>query len=89
MHAKGDEILVYLTLPLLLIPIADYCTSFQEITNEISAQERSDMYASGGCFIITSRIMIVDLLNGTLPPAGICGLLIPNAHRYSALCIAH
>lgn len=51
------------------------------ITNEITSQERVEMYQSGGCFIITSRILIVDMLDNKINPATILGFLIPNAHR--------
>lgn len=39
------------------------------------------MYEEGGCFFITTRILIVDLLDGTLDPLRISGLLIYDAHR--------
>ena len=32
------------------------------ITNETPAASRKIMYANGGCYIITSRILIVDIL---------------------------
>lgn len=35
----------------------------QEITAEQSAAERCELYLQGGCFCITSRILVVDLLN--------------------------
>lgn len=54
---------------------------FQNINNEVNSQERSDMYAEGGCYFITSRILIVDLLDNKVNPLRISGLLIYNAHR--------
>ena len=35
----------------------------------------------GGCYIITSRILIVDLLDGKVNANSINGLLVYNAHR--------
>jgi DNA excision repair protein ERCC-4 len=57
------------------------------ITSDISVQERMGMYSEGGCFIITSRIMIVDLLDKKLDAKSISGLLIYDAHRYAACTI--
>jgi len=57
------------------------------ITNEIPANDRIDMYLEGGCFIITSRILIVDLLDEKVDVSNICGLLVPNAHKISDLCV--
>lgn len=52
------------------------------IDNEVNSQERGDMYNEGGCFFITSRILIVDLLDNKIDPELITGLLIFNAHKY-------
>ena len=51
------------------------------ITNDQHTQERPDLYALGGCFLVTSRILIVDLLDGKLDPRTVTGLLIPAAHK--------
>lgn len=51
------------------------------INSEVNSQERADMYAGGGCFIITSRILIVDMLDQKLDPAQIDGFLVYNVHR--------
>lgn len=40
------------------------------------------MYEEGGCHFITSRILIVDLLDNTLDSQRVKGLLIYDAHRY-------
>ncbi len=52
------------------------------INNECNATDRLDMYNEGGCFFITSRILIVDMLDGKLDANRITGLLIYDAHRY-------
>jgi ERCC4-type nuclease len=57
------------------------------INNEVTPQERIEMYAEGGCYFITTRILIVDLLDQTLDPVRISGLLIYDAHRISETSI--
>ena len=54
---------------------------FQVITSSQLSQERGELYAEGGCFLVTSRILIVDLLDGKVDPKLITGILIPNAQR--------
>ena len=52
------------------------------ITNEAGqSTERAALYARGGVFIVTSRILIVDLLQGTAKARDIDGLLIAHAER--------
>ncbi|RYG69231.1 hypothetical protein EON64_03255 [archaeon] len=67
--------------------ICHYCIyllfNMQVINNEVNAQERCEMYQVGGCFFITSRILIVDLLDNKLDASKVAGLLIYNAHRIS------
>lgn len=51
------------------------------INNEVLSHERHERYMDGGCYFITSRILIVDLLDQKLDAAKITGLLIYNAHK--------
>lgn len=52
------------------------------ITNEAGqASERSALYARGGVFVVTSRILIVDLLQGTARARDIEGMLVAHAER--------
>lgn len=54
----------------------------QIITNESGqASERAALYAHGGVFIITSRILIVDLLQGTANAKDIEGMLVAHADK--------
>lgn len=39
------------------------------------------MYKEGGAFIITSRILVVDLLMGVVSPETVHGLVVCHAHR--------
>lgn len=43
--------------------------------------ERLTLYKGGGCFLVTSRILVVDLLTGQLDAAQVSGLLVNDAHR--------
>lgn len=57
------------------------------MNNETNIQEREAMYSRGGCFIATSRIMIVDLLTNKINPEHIAGFLVNHGHRYE-MCVA-
>lgn len=59
----------------------------QVINNDITPTERRDMYREGGCYFITSRILIVDLLDNTLDPSICHGLLVFDAHKISETSI--
>jgi DNA excision repair protein ERCC-4 len=56
---------------------------FRSITSEQGAAERGDLYRYGGVLAITSRILVMDLLTGRIPPHLVTGILVVNAHRYS------
>jgi len=49
----------------------------------MSVGTREKMYAGGGIFSITSRILIVDFLSGLLNPATVTGLVALHAERIS------
>lgn len=53
-------------------------------TSETSIPERCEMYKRGGVFVVTSRILIQDLLLETVNLKQIAGMLVANAHRISA-----
>ncbi|KAJ3000988.1 hypothetical protein HDV02_000057 [Globomyces sp. JEL0801] len=53
----------------------------REVTQEIPAKEREAMYLSGGVISITTRIFVVDLLNGVVPTEMITGIIINHAER--------
>jgi len=50
-------------------------------SEEVPASERSALYARGGVFAITSRILIVDLLQGTAKAKDIEGMLVAHAEK--------
>ena len=57
------------------------------INNEVSSQDRCDLYAKGGCYFVTSRVFIVDLLDGKVDATKVSGFLILDAHRISEISI--
>ena len=52
------------------IVVSDGGKSPRVITSDMSQKERQRLYKLGGCYIITSRILVVDLLTGRLAPRG-------------------
>lgn len=53
-------------------------------TELMTVGTREQLYARGGVFSITSRILIVDLLSGLLNPSTITGVLVLHAERIVA-----
>ena len=53
-------------------------------TDVMSVGTREKMYAQGGIFSITSRILVVDLLTSLLDPETITGLVVLHADRVIA-----
>jgi DNA excision repair protein ERCC-4 len=53
-------------------------------TDLMSVATRQKMYAQGGIFSITSRILIVDLLSGLLDPSLVTGAVVLHADRVVA-----
>lgn len=52
------------------------------LTNEAGqSKERAALYQQGGVFVITSRILIVDLLTATIDSTQIDGLLVAHAEQ--------
>ncbi|KAI9760612.1 MAG: amidophosphoribosyltransferase [Chaenotheca gracillima] len=67
------------------ISMAPNARGFNKINSDsISVATREQMYARGGIFSITSRILIVDLLSALLDPATITGLIVLHADRVVA-----
>jgi len=57
------------------------------IHHEISASERERMFKHGGVLSITSRILIVDMLNSKLDLAQITGIVVLHAEEVSPASI--
>jgi DNA excision repair protein ERCC-4 len=53
-------------------------------TDFTSVAAREKMYAAGGIFSITSRILVVDMLTGLLNPETITGMVVLHADRVIA-----
>ncbi|MCJ1310312.1 hypothetical protein MMC25_003974 [Agyrium rufum] len=59
----------------------------QVSTDLMSVGTREKMYAQGGIFSITSRILVVDLLSRLLAPETVTGLVVLHAERIVATSI--
>ena len=53
------------------------------LNNEVSAQDRVELYLAGGVVLVTSRILVVDLLCDRVPIEQATGIVVCNAHRVS------
>jgi len=53
-------------------------------TDYTSVASREKMYAAGGIFSITSRILVVDMLTGLLNPETITGMIVLHADKVIA-----
>ncbi|GAQ83327.1 Structure-specific endonuclease ERCC1-XPF [Klebsormidium nitens] len=58
----------------------------REVDNQFSSHERLALYRGGGCLFVTSRILIVDLLNERVPLGQVSGIVVCNAHRVTETC---
>ncbi|TKA22835.1 hypothetical protein B0A50_07735 [Salinomyces thailandicus] len=64
------------------ISMSPKCRGLQLVNTELmSVGTREKMYAGGGIFSITSRILIVDFLSGLLDPATVTGMVALHAER--------
>ncbi|KAM0752073.1 hypothetical protein T439DRAFT_312194 [Meredithblackwellia eburnea MCA 4105] len=52
---------------------------FKLVSYEMASQARQALYKSGGLLSVTSRILVVDMLNGIIPVDLITGLVIMHA----------
>ena len=56
----------------------------QVLTSSKSTADRAQLYLEGGCFFVTSRILILDLLQKRVQPECITGLVVLDAHRVTS-----
>ncbi|KAJ7114960.1 hypothetical protein C8R44DRAFT_226027 [Mycena epipterygia] len=54
---------------------------------ETGSKERQALYKGGGLFSITSRILVVDMLQGDIPTARISGIIVLHAERVTPLVL--
>ena len=47
---------------------------------EVPPEERQAQTAKGGCFLVTPRILVTDLLTGKIPAEMITGIVAMHAH---------
>lgn len=58
------------------------------VTNETISKNRSALYLGGGILAVTTRILVVDMLNNVIPIHLISGIIINNAHDSESSMIA-
>lgn len=58
----------------------------QTISHHTTSAQRQEMYLNGGLVSITSRILVVDMLNGTIPTDLITGLVVMHAESITPTC---
>ncbi|KAJ2799456.1 DNA repair protein RAD16 [Coemansia helicoidea] len=63
---------------------ADEAARLRVVKNETNAAARGQVYRRGGLISVTSRILIVDLLNGVVPAELVTGVVVHNASRVTA-----
>lgn len=57
------------------------------IDNEFNNKERKSIYLNGGCLFVTSRILIVDILNQERIPLDlVSGIIVCNCHNLTENC---
>ncbi|KAJ7459996.1 hypothetical protein B0H11DRAFT_2284502 [Mycena galericulata] len=54
---------------------------------ETSSKDRQNLYKTGGLFSVTSRILVVDMLQGDIPTSRITGILVLHAERVTPLVL--
>ncbi|KAL1410200.1 DNA repair protein RAD16 [Vanrija albida] len=57
---------------------------FRILTYEMSTKDREEMYRRGGLFSVTSKILVTDLLKGTVPVDLITGIVVLHAETVRA-----
>ena len=55
----------------------------KEVDADINAKDRANLYLRGGVLAVSSRILVVDLLNKVIPVEKIRGIIINHADRVS------
>ncbi|KAH0445910.1 hypothetical protein IEQ34_025254 [Dendrobium chrysotoxum] len=57
------------------------------VGHETNAKQRREQYLSGGLFSVTSRILVVDILQDIIPTELITGIVVMHAERISPTCV--
>jgi DNA excision repair protein ERCC-4 len=59
----------------------EICVPTKMTAETHSQADRTQAYLRGGCFFVTSRILVVDMLTDRIPIDLITGILVYNAHQ--------
>jgi DNA excision repair protein ERCC-4 len=73
-----DEMLIQCGVTQNLLP--------KRITNTFSQTDRQDIYLGGGVMFVTSRILVVDMLQNRIPMELISGIIVTHAERLTETC---
>ncbi|KAI0002433.1 hypothetical protein BJV74DRAFT_599304 [Russula compacta] len=57
------------------------------VSYEMGRKDRQDLYKNGGLISVTSRILVVDMLQSDLPTELVTGLLVLHAEKATALSL--
>lgn len=57
------------------------------VSYEMGKQDRQDLYRNGGLISVTSRILVVDMLQSDLPTELVTGLVVLHAEKVTALSL--
>ena len=76
----------YFTKEMRLNKELDSIKPIKITTDTFSVNERTEAYMKGGCFFVTSRILVVDMLCDRVPIDLISGILVYNAHNVIDSC---
>ncbi|PWN40252.1 hypothetical protein IE81DRAFT_325773 [Ceraceosorus guamensis] len=58
----------------------------RRIVHDSNVSSRQELYAAGGLLSITSRILIVDMLNHKIPISKVAGIVVMHAEEITPLC---
>jgi DNA excision repair protein ERCC-4 len=72
-----DEMLIERGVTQSLLP--------KRITTTFSQSDRSEIYLGGGVMFVTSRILIVDMLQNRVPMELISGIIVMHAERFELI----
>ena len=58
-----------------------WCNPPVSVTNRFTSTDRKKMYTQGGCYLVTARILVVDLLTHNIDIGAITGVIVDKAHK--------
>lgn len=62
-----------------------YASRFILVNSDIGVEERAEMFAKGGVFLVNARLLIPDLLAGRVVAEAVDGIIVNHAHSVREL----